>query len=266
MNKLGMTVVFILSMAVAFWVGTQFPSSSPAQKITREIFIEDFDQPAVLSVKKSDRRIKLTHDGDADSDILDETDHNEDDHNSDDTATANDADVIALQQQVQELSQQLEHQQVTFQRQTQRYNQAVASLREAGLPVPEGISLEQASKLLPAPFNKVIADANPQLADKFKELQAQEQDFAWAVRMQQQIQDYFITHEKSHLVQLNSIICKTDICEVRGFESQQGAYQIIMDELAQQDWWSPYSTHNVSGNDSDQRAYFYLLARFSRKS
>lgn len=167
-----------------------------------------------------------------------------------------------LEKQIDSLLKRIEKQDQEIVFTNERFHGAIQALKKANVPLPEAISLEQASKLVSAPFDKVIAGGNPAITDKFNRLLNLPDDFDWGVIMQQQISDHFTTHQVGYLVSLDSVNCRKDVCEIRGFEELQGTWNQIMESMVATTWWNATSTNTVSGNSSDHGAYFYVIAGF----
>ncbi|WP_395339416.1 hypothetical protein PN836_014485 [Ningiella sp. W23] len=141
-----------------------------------------------------------------------------------------------------------------------KFKQAQNMLEQQGQKL-ESISEEEAKAILPEPFASVLARSTGTMVETFKELQTQEEDYDWALMMQQKISDFFITHELSDRVSVQSVICKKSICEIRGFEAQRDIASQVMSAMSAQPWWTFNSTHSSTGDDEEFGRYFYVIAR-----
>ena len=179
------------------------------------------------------------------------------------SATSNStAQIEALRQSNQKLKQNLEEyrQQSNekYQQLQRKHSEAQRILSENGFQ-QETVSSEEAKATLPAPFADLVSGASGSMAEKFKELQSLETDFDWGSQMQLQISDFFITHELTNLVALQSVTCKQTICELRGFQFEDKAFGRILNDARKEVWWTFKSSHSSSANNNEFGLYFYAL-------
>jgi len=80
--------------------------------------------------------------------------------------------------------------------------------------------------------------------------------------MQNKISDFMFSNPYAKFVNVESLICNSGLCEIRLFESKQGAFSAILTEMAMQDWWDIGGYH-ASGNGAGEgrTAYHVLLPR-----
>lgn len=121
------------------------------------------------------------------------------------------------------------------------------------------ISEHDTRQHLPSPFAEVVFNSLGALPGAFKDLIAQEQDYQWATLMQQHISDFHLTHQLSNQINLQSVICKTSMCEIRGFQETDKVQNVIMSEMSKQPWWQFNSTYSTSASTKEHGKYFYVL-------
>ena len=255
MHKIGLFIVFMAVVASAFglgvWCGSAKPvappndmvESSQQERLTLNSMSSDNDAPQCPQTLDSNKPSS-----DPASELHCETSWAE-------KKKVFEQHIASLQNKIEKQDQQIDFT-------NQRFNGAVQALKKANLPLPDAISLEDARKLVPPPFDQVIASGNPNITEKFNRLQSLPIDYEWGIIMQQRISDHFTTHEFGHLVTLDSVSCRQDICEIRGFEQQQDTWNSIMQSMVATPWWNATGTNSVSGSGSDYGAYFYVIASF----
>jgi hypothetical protein len=158
-----------------------------------------------------------------------------------------------------------------FYRLKQRYDAARTRLLKAGLDEPTSISKEEVSKILPPPFDGVVANSSPDFIDKFKDLHEEEQDYDWAIQMESKISDFFALHENRDLVELVKVNCKKSQCEIYGHQQDSASLTKLMQDLQSQEWFFAVQTNSMTGDiSSDEendtaRSYFYMMANMFRE-
>lgn len=145
-----------------------------------------------------------------------------------------------------------------YERLASQFNIAQGMLNKEGKKL-ETMSEEEAIKLLPQPFAGLVSKMSGSIIGKFKQLQTQEKDYEWADLIEQQITDHYISHEYSYAISLQSVICKQNICEIRGFQKEDKLHNLIMNELSRKPWWKFNSSHSSSGDEGDYGKYFYTI-------
>jgi hypothetical protein len=150
-------------------------------------------------------------------------------------------------------------------------------LKQAGLQQPGGISAKRAKELLPPPFDKVMTDTTGTSAQVFNKLHNANEDFAWGADMELQIRDFVVTHEFANFVELESVICRDSICEIRGFQDDNYFWSNkVSQDIFKMPFWKFNSVSSRTGsvpqeddasNDEEDKAsdetmknYFYVLA------
>jgi hypothetical protein len=138
-------------------------------------------------------------------------------------------------------------------------------LKDAGIAIPDFISLEEVKKHIPEPFAGLVANSSIYITEDFTKLYEAEADFDWGPQMEQRVSDYIVTHQHASAVQLQSVTCRANICEIRGFPIDPALWRDnLLSEMATQPWWDFNSTSSMSGSSTvngEDTTYFYLLAK-----
>ena len=145
-------------------------------------------------------------------------------------------------------------------------------LRKEGLEVPGSISADRAKALLPSPFDEIVSGTTGTTAQYFDKLHDAKEDFDWGADMELQIRDFIITHEFGSFVELESVICRDSICEIRGFQDNQFYWSNkLRKDITKMPFWKFQSTSSQTGqvpreeNGEDgaeitsMSNYFYVL-------
>ncbi|MBF7071829.1 hypothetical protein ISG33_00265 [Glaciecola sp. MH2013] len=146
-----------------------------------------------------------------------------------------------------------------YQRLQKHYNDAISMLDAQGLS-RETISIEDVKKEVPSPFAEVVASSSGTVVENFKKLHAMEEDYDWGVQMQQKISDFFLTHELSDQIRLQSVSCKQNLCEIRAFQDTDKIFGQVMSVMSAQPWYSFNSVHSSSSNSEQYGNYIYAMA------
>ena len=56
--------------------------------------------------------------------------------------------------------------------------------------------------------------------------------------MQNKLSDAILGHPYAKFIDLELLQCKVDFCEIRLYETREGAWSLIMAEMRLQDWWT----------------------------
>lgn len=88
--------------------------------------------------------------------------------------------------------------------------------------------------------------------------------------METNIRDFFSLHEQSINVDLDSVICKSNYCEIRGFEKAVEAFPAILRAMSGQPWYtagdgsfSNFTPFRPGMHNDENKAYFYHFAIFN---
>ncbi len=144
----------------------------------------------------------------------------------------------------------------------QKYQRTNNRLMEVTL---EKESLDE-SNITDQQMMSLIDDESAQFRRQYKgkqrndlyEFHQQEEDLNWGYQMKVRISDFIQTHYNSHLVLIESIVCKIDSCELSVSESENGAWSSIIKEVRVQPWWSFTSTRSSSRFGNNDRNLYYL--------
>lgn len=143
-----------------------------------------------------------------------------------------------------------------------RNNTYDGSPESAAKNYPNEISPEEIDRVLPAPFNDSFKHTHGFLREKYKDFVANTQPNDWDVRMQNKITDFIFSSPYAKFLNVESLLCKSGLCEIRLFETKQGAFNMILSEMALQDWWDIGGYHASGNGVSEGRtAYHVLLPR-----
>ncbi|MGJ8693028.1 MAG: hypothetical protein ACSHW0_11170 [Thalassotalea sp.] len=129
---------------------------------------------------------------------------------------------------------------------------------------PSSISLEQVEVILQQPFASIIANSTGNLVDQFNQLNAEAVDYDWATNLEQLINDYIVTHELFGDISIQSIMCKSTTCEIRGFTQNIQSPRIIFNSIRINDWWQFNSSHLFNQSSKEFGDFFYVLASIKK--
>ena len=125
------------------------------------------------------------------------------------------------------------------------------------------LTAEELRGFIPEDVIKFFA-GNDFQATEIREFQQQEKDLGWAYITEQQIKDYFITHDAAAGVSLLSVKCKTTVCQMQGYETTPESLNKIMDDIKTEPWWQLIPSSSTSGYPSEQGKFFFtILSKFS---
>jgi len=115
---------------------------------------------------------------------------------------------------------------------------------------PNEISDEDIDKVLPAPFNQALKNRHGDLREKYKDFAASSQPSDWDKEMQNKLSDAIFGSPYAKFINLESLQCKVNLCEIRLYETKEGVWSLIMAEMRLQDWWS-FGGTSASGMPSN---------------
>ena len=84
------------------------------------------------------------------------------------------------------------------------------------------VSESLAKKYLPEPFATATTNKSGLIAENFETLHSNSDYLESDIVLQERISDFLITHDLGHLVTLESVKCRKDICEMFGFQQEHG--------------------------------------------
>lgn len=270
MNKIGYGISILLVAKISFWTGVYYAKLQNETLvnagINSDITVNNQSiEPKPIAMPTSSELAQVT--------ATDEIDQKEGSEN---------LELVALKQLLARTNQVFKQISSDIAKYQFKYERAKAMLKAAGIEVPdeEPISQEALAEL-PAPFDSVLTHASPNIKSAFNELHKQEQDFDWAIQFETRVSDFFAVHENSPLVTLSKITCKTNKCELYGFQDDPAALQKIMQDLNKEAWFMAVNTNSMTGDSfpnpdlespnnpnvddvEKPRAYFYILVSILR--
>lgn len=110
------------------------------------------------------------------------------------------------------------------------------------------ITTAQMEDLVVEPFKDHVGKFTGVMRDQVYNFHQTEDDFDWGYNMQNAISDFILTHYHYTDINLVSVLCKAQKCELLVIENIEGSWNKIAQELAQQPWWKFTSTYSFSGN------------------
>ena len=111
------------------------------------------------------------------------------------------------------------------------------------------------------------------IADRQKELlefEEQETGGTWAQEAQSYLEIFFNTHPNAHLIQVDTLECRQQMCRLFVKETQAGIYAAMQADLQTQDWYTylqvePNSHISMWYDDKpgqqNNRLYYQLIAK-----
>ncbi len=142
------------------------------------------------------------------------------------------------------------------------HNTYDSSPESAAKNYPNEITAEEIDRILPAPFSDSLKHTHGFLREKYKDFVANTQPNDWDTRMQNKISDFIFSNPYAKFLNVESLLCKSGLCEIRLFETKQGTFSMILSEMALQDWWDIGGYHASGNAAGDGRtAYHVLLPR-----
>ncbi len=110
------------------------------------------------------------------------------------------------------------------------------------------ISTEQMEALVVEPFKSNIGSFSGVERNNIYNFHQTDDDADWGYNMQNYISDFVLTHYDADGINLTSVLCKQQQCELLVIQQVEGAWQNIFQELSQQVWWKFHSSTSTSGN------------------
>jgi hypothetical protein len=125
---------------------------------------------------------------------------------------------------------------------------------------PNEISDEDIDKFIPAPFNQKLKNHHGELREKYKDFAATNQQLEWDKNMQNKLSDSISSNPYAKFLTIESLQCKVNLCEIRLYETKEGAWSLIMAEMRLQDWWDFGGTSASGfGTDTPSKMGWYVL-------
>lgn len=79
---------------------------------------------------------------------------------------------------------------------------------------PSSVSDEEIDNLFAQPYSSLIKALPANLKENIADMHQRDEDFGWGYKMQQALSDFINTHINAQYINVVSIICKVDACEV----------------------------------------------------
>ena len=109
-------------------------------------------------------------------------------------------------------------------------------------------------------FSDLISKSG-EIVEDVTELLKEQPDFEWSSVTEQRIRDFVQLHELRNEVELRRVSCKSTMCEISGYEYKLFAWETILMNLREQDWWEFHTGQTVSDKDQENNEFFYFIAR-----
>jgi uncharacterized membrane-anchored protein YhcB (DUF1043 family) len=127
---------------------------------------------------------------------------------------------------------------------------------------PSDITSNQMEDLVAAPFKDQVASYTGSMRDQIYNFHQAEDDLDWGYTMQNYISDFILTHYNSSEINLVSVVCKLQNCELLVIENVEGSWGKLTTELTVQPWWKftsfSSSSRNVAGSENSLAIYNFL--------
>ncbi len=121
------------------------------------------------------------------------------------------------------------------------------------------ISKDELSQQIPEPFVSTVTALDADFAQKFMDYYREEQDPQWAYQVEDKIRDAISLNDMSPYIQIESVICKKSVCEIRGFQSESHAWMKVSQALMSADWWDFRNAQSSSEFKAEYGDYFYAI-------
>lgn len=149
--------------------------------------------------------------------------------------------------------------------QTPTENQPVESKSSRAVEKENIITDAEIDAIIPAPFNQQLKGIQGLFREKYKDFANAEQSDDWDVLMRGRIEDAIYSNPYGKMLTIESLVCKSGICEVRLYETKYGAWNLVLAEMQLQTWWEFDSKHS-SGfstqlNGVDVIGHYVLIDR-----
>ncbi|MFD2166243.1 hypothetical protein ACFSJY_08165 [Thalassotalea euphylliae] len=148
----------------------------------------------------------------------------------------------------------------------QHANDAIAEMRTAQnnrlkqtVKAKVAVNYDDLLGTISEPFATKVYELNGGMAETFMDYYEQEQNSDWAYDLEYKIKDAITMHEQGINVRLESVICKTSICEVRGFQTDVSVWMKIGRDIMSESWWPFVNSNSTNHSDPEYGDYFYVL-------
>jgi hypothetical protein len=110
------------------------------------------------------------------------------------------------------------------------------------------ITTEQMEALVVEPFKSHIGNFTGAERNDIYNFHQAEEDLDWGYNMQNYISDFILTHYNVNEINLVSVICKQQKCELLIIQLIDGGWEKIARDFGQQPWWKFKYTSSTSSN------------------
>jgi hypothetical protein len=128
---------------------------------------------------------------------------------------------------------------------------------------PKAMSDEEINKLVPPPFNQQLKNSGGFIHEKFRKFAEQDQPNDKDRELYSRLSNAILSNPYAKFLDVESLQCKADFCEIRLYERKIGVWSYIQAEMSLQDWWQFDSSH-ASGfetDDANRQGWYVLLAK-----
>lgn len=101
---------------------------------------------------------------------------------------------------------------------------------------PNEMSDEEIDKVLAKPFSVPLKKLHGIVKEKYKPFSEAEKQDEWDIRIQNKLTDLILSNVYSKYLNVDSIICKASLCEIRVIELKPMVMFAIASEILLQDW------------------------------
>lgn len=125
--------------------------------------------------------------------------------------------------------------------------------------IESNLSDEEIDKLVAAPFNETLKRTRGPLREQYKNFAEATNQNDWDINTQNRMTDALLGNQYSKFIELESLICRANYCEIRGRELKPNVFGLIMSEMMMQDWWK--MGHSLSTNGMKDGAFYALITK-----
>lgn len=122
--------------------------------------------------------------------------------------------------------------------------------QQSSIAKTSSITNEEIDLLVPAPFNEHVKRGPGKIREKLKEFSEASEQNDWDARIQNRMTDYLLGNSYSQFIELHSVSCKANLCEVRGRELKPNVFVFLITEMSLQDWWDIADSQWSSGGEN----------------
>lgn len=124
---------------------------------------------------------------------------------------------------------------------------------------PKEISDEEIDTLLQPPYSTALKSTHGPLREKYKEFSESTKQDSWDINMQNKITDFLLGNAYSKFINLESVTCKINFCEVRAIELKSGATNLMTAEMSMQEWWDIGPSQWTTRRTENGKGSLYML-------